>query len=638
MPQIAKLAIQSNLPQLDRLFDYSVPDHLKASVEIGSRVKVHFGKSKRLIDGYVIELTENSDYRGKLSAIEEVLGDRPVLLPEIFRLCQELSERSASTLGEVVKLAIPAHMPRAFERHVAMELEPKDKLSACQTNFDMEFTSNARRAGNRSFILSEPRSRQIQIGELKVEAPSWAALFVAIAVENLSQSKSTIILVPDYREHEVILSCLASLGLAAHVCNYSQDLPKSKQYEAFLRALDPTPRIILGSRLAALAPAFELGSILMFDESDQSFWDRSAPYLGTRDVALVRQSIQNCSLLFASHSISTDIRRLLESEFLKDITLNFPNPRLAVSEPGFRVDSSAYSAIKDGLKEGPVLVQVSSVGDSTALYCTGCDEVARCTSCSGPIWLDTSSNRKCRWCNSFQMSTPCTCGSTNFRPGRAGSSRTASELGKAFPSARVIESIGEKRLIRVKREKALVVATAGAEPYVDGGYSAVVLLDAKVLLSRQSLRAEEDAVRIWSNAIAKGSASSRSVLVGVSGLLAQSFSLWDHGKISAVELTARKELRLPPALRLGSITADQEMVKLFGEKLSGNSPVQTIGPAPVGEGLWRLLFKYSYAEGLALAQMLKSMAAKVSAGNSRIMRSGRSGRAITIKMNDPEVI
>jgi primosomal protein N' (replication factor Y) len=190
----------------------------------------------------------------------------------------------------------------------------------------------------------------------------------------------------------------------------------------------------------------------------------------------------------------------------------------------------------------------------------------------------------------------------------------------------------------VKRETALVVATAGAEPYVDGGYSAVVLLDAKVLLSRQSLRAEEDAVRIWSNAIAKGSPTSRSVLVGVSGALAQSFSLWDHAKISAVEFTARKELRLPPALRLGSITADQEMVKLFGEVLSSSSSVQTIGPAPVGEGLWRLLIKYPYAEGLALAQMLKSMAAKVSAGKSRIMRSGRSGRAITIKMNDPEVI
>ena len=638
MPQIAKLAIQSNLPQLDRLFDYLVPEHLITSVEIGSRVKVHFGKSKKLIDGYVIELTESSDFRGKLSTIQEVVGDRPVLLPEVFRLCQELSERSATTFGEVVKLAIPAHMPRAFERHVSMRLEPQDELSACHTNFDTEFTSNAGRAGNRSFILSEPRSRQIQIGGKQVEAPSWAALFVAIAVENLNQNKSTIILVPDYREHEVILSCLVSLGLEAHICNYSQDLPKSKQYEAFLRALDSTPRIILGSRLAALAPAFELGSILMFDESDQSYWDRSAPYLGTRDVALVRQSIQKCALLFASHSISTDITRLLESKYLKDITLNFPNPRLAVSEPGFRVDSSAHAAIKDGLQEGPVLVQVASVGDSTALYCTGCDEVARCSSCSGPIWIDSSSTRKCRWCNSFQMNSPCTCGSTDFRSGRAGSSRTASELGKAFPTARVIESIGEKRLIRVKRETALVVATAGAEPYVDGGYSAVVLLDAKVLLSRQSLRAEEDAVRIWSNAIAKGSATSRSVLVGVSGALAQSFSLWDHGKISTVEFAARKELRLPPALRLGSITADQEMVKLFGEELSSDSSVKTIGPAPVGEGLWRLLIKYSYADGLALAQMLKSMAAKLSAGKSRIMRSGRSGRAITIKMNDPEVI
>jgi primosomal protein N' (replication factor Y) len=75
MPKIAKLAIQSGLPQLDRLFDYSVPETLLEDVQIGSRVKISFGKSKKSLDGFVVELGSSSEFEGKLSPIEAVVGD-----------------------------------------------------------------------------------------------------------------------------------------------------------------------------------------------------------------------------------------------------------------------------------------------------------------------------------------------------------------------------------------------------------------------------------------------------------------------------------------------------------------------------------------------------------------------------------
>lgn len=55
MSKIAKLAIQSNLPQLDRLFDYLVPDSLSEQAVIGSRVKVLFGRSKNPLDAFIID-------------------------------------------------------------------------------------------------------------------------------------------------------------------------------------------------------------------------------------------------------------------------------------------------------------------------------------------------------------------------------------------------------------------------------------------------------------------------------------------------------------------------------------------------------------------------------------------------------
>ena len=641
MPKIAKLAIQSNLPQLDRLFDYLVPDNLIELVVIGSRVRVLFGRSKNPLDAFIIEFPAESDFTGKLSEILDVVGPNQTLQPSIFMLCQQLSDRAASTLGDVLRLAVPPHMPRSFAAHQ----ESSPHLPGVYPN---EFASRTSAlaeviaSGQRSFLLAEPRQVEFGIGDTVSTTPAWVRTFVLLAFSNILEQKSTVILVPDYREHEVVLKALNQAGLGEFVANYSQDQPKSMQYTGFLRALEQTPRIVVGSRSAAFAPAHNLGSILMFDEADRSFADQGSPYLHTRDVALVRQSIDGCSLVFSSHSISSDMKRLIDSKFLVDRTEAFAMPRISNSEPGFRVDSHAYSAIKAGLEEGPVLIQVASLGESTAMYCKSCDEPARCDECQGPLWIDSSGSKKCRWCNSFRLNHRCTCGESDVSLGRPGATRTAAELGRAFPAARVIESTGQARTTRVDRGRTLVVATAGAEPYVEGGYSAVILLDAKVALSRQNLRAQEEAVRSWSNAVAKAAPRAPTVLVGVSGELSQLFSLWNHDRIAANEFQARQELGLPPAVRLGSITAEISLLSELSELLAKESSVVRIGPAPLAVSSqgqqWRLIFKYPYSGGLALARVLKAEVARISAGKLRTSNSGRSARAITVKMNDSEVV
>jgi primosomal protein N' (replication factor Y) (superfamily II helicase) len=642
MAKIAKLAIQSGLPQLDRLFDYTVPEELVGAVQVGSRVKIPFGKSKKSLDGFVVEIGSTSEFDGKLSEIQSVVGDRPALQPDVFSLCSSLAERSASSIGELLKIAVPAHMPRSFANHKLSETSDASEMGEFSSSFDKSYVEGLIRREARSFALAEPRSLSHSYKADQYSCPAWVSLFLSIARTNIESDKSTIILVPDYREHSIVLQAMQQVGLERYLADYSAELPKSKQYASFLRALDLTPRVIVGSRSAAFAPAHNLGAILVFDEADRSYVDQASPYLHTRDVVLVRQSIQKCAIVFTAHSISTDVMRLIETGYLSDQTLAFATPRISISEPGMRVDGHAFAAIKEGLKDGAVLVQVSSLGDSTAAYCKKCDEPASCKSCNGPLWVDSSGAKKCRWCNGFALDFVCTCGSSEFSLGRAGSTRTAAELGRAFPNARVIESTGDNRLITIAAGKSLVVATAGAEPYVEGGYSAVVLLDAKVLLGKQNLRALEEAVRVWSNAVAKARSSASCVLVGVSGELSKLYSLWNHTKIAAGELASRQELMLPPAVRMGSITGELEMVTSISGTLSGIPSVVRIGPAPVavrsGQEQWRLIFKYPYSEIQTIAKRLKLEVSKVAAGKTRVTGSGRNARAITVKMNDAEVV
>ena len=640
MPSVAKVAVVSSLPQLDRLFDYLIPDTLADSAQVGSRVRVPFGKGSKNFDGFIFEVAGVSDYEGKLASITEVIGTNPALSKNLIETVRELTNRSASSLGEILKLIVPAHMPRAFKAHTDFVPSsiPPTSTEAIERGRIQKLVSK----GSRHAVFAKPGTGAVLPSGIEPSYPNWVQLLCSIASENLSAGKSSILAVPDFRDHEVLLDALHAWGLGDYLCNYSQEQTKSQFYEAYLSALEETPRIIVGSRSAVLAPAFKLGTIAIFDDGDHSFTDQAAPYLVARESALVRQSIEECSLVFVSHARSTDVQRLVETGYLVDSSAAFPRPNISVSEPGFRVDSHAYQAIKKGLDKGSVLVQVASRGESTALFCASCDERIACKACAGPIWVDGAGARRCRWCNALSQHLACECGSMEISKGRAGASRTAAELGRSFPNSKVIESTGDSRVSRVSPGKNLVIATAGAEPDVIGGYQAVVILDAQTLLSKQNLRASEEAVRLWSNAVAKLSIGGDAVLVGVSGTLSQKFCLWQQSEIAAEELASRRELMLPPAIRLGSIAGSQALLTELSQALSGFDKVKTLGPAPHSRGgdksEWRLIVKYSYSDTVDVAKHLRGESIRLSRGKSVTGSSGRAVRALKVRMNDGDVI
>lgn len=641
MAAVARVAVVSNLPQLDKLFDYSIPDELSERAKVGSRVTVPFGKGTKKYEGFILEIQSSTNFNGALSTILDVIGDRPLLSATLIETLKELALRSAASLGELLKVAVPSHMPRAFKAHSVnsyVNVTPKAPSSQIAPSLVESIVV----ADSRSAILSKPSSVALEQDSLFGSFPYWVALFCQLANRNLQVGKSSILAVPDFRDQDVLLEALSFCGLEGHIANFSQEQTRSKSFESYLRALDETPRVIVGARSVLLAPAYKLGTIALFDDGDHSYTDQSAPYLNARDTALVRQSIEKCSLVVASHARSTDVQRLIESGYLQEHTESFPKPKISVSEPGFRLDSHAFRAIKNGLETGSVLVQVASKGESTALFCSSCDLKLTCKVCSGPIWVDDGGVRRCRWCNGLSPQVACECGSTEVGKGRAGSTRTAAELGRAFPNSKVVESTGDKRVLRVSPGRNLVIATAGAEPFVDGGYRSVVILDAQTLLARQNLRASEEAVRLWSNAISKLAIDGEAVLVGVSGALAQRFCLWQQGEIAAVELASRRELMLPPALRLGSVAGSQYLLVELAQSLSGFGKVKVLGPAPHSKskdsGEWRLIVKYNYSDTVEVAQFLRGEAIRLSRGKSVVAASGRAARALKVRMSDGDVI
>ena len=101
---VARVAIDSPLPQLDRLFDYEIAQELRRVITVGSRVRVPFGRGAGLSDGFVVELVEESEFTGKLARLEDLVSPVSVLTPEIYQLCRAVADRQAVTIASVTGL------------------------------------------------------------------------------------------------------------------------------------------------------------------------------------------------------------------------------------------------------------------------------------------------------------------------------------------------------------------------------------------------------------------------------------------------------------------------------------------------------------------------------------------------------
>ncbi|WP_235735139.1 hypothetical protein [Nocardioides alcanivorans] len=135
---------------------------------------------------------------------------------------------------------------------------------------------------------------------------------------------------------------------------------------------------------------------------------------------------------------------------------------------------------------------------------------------------------------------------------------------------------------RVGADPCLVVATPGAEPVADGGYRAVLLLDTWLMLGRDDLRAEEEALRRWFNAAALSAVGGRVLAVGDPELpTLQALVRWDPAGAAARELDERLSARLTPTSRMATVQGSPGALSDALVLLDLPEGADVLGPVPV---------------------------------------------------------
>ena len=103
---VAGVVVEKSAYSFDRVFDYTIPDDMQDSIQIGCRVLVPFGRASKQRQGVVVTLHNNKN--SKLKEINKLLDTSPVVTQEMLDTAKFMKEHYFCTYYDAVKAMLPA--------------------------------------------------------------------------------------------------------------------------------------------------------------------------------------------------------------------------------------------------------------------------------------------------------------------------------------------------------------------------------------------------------------------------------------------------------------------------------------------------------------------------------------------------
>ncbi|MCU1590235.1 MAG: Primosomal protein, partial [Frankiales bacterium] len=315
---VARVAVDTGLAHLDRPFDYAVPVTMAEGAQPGCRVRVRF--AGRQVDGVVIERVDASDH-ARLTPLTTLVSPERVLAPEIAVLARAVADRSAGTLYDVLRLALPPRHARVeAEAPTAPPGPPPRPHPGPWARYD---------AGT-SFLTALAEGRSPRAVWSALPGPAWpeeVALAVRAAVAG---GRGAVVVVPDARDLARVSTALTDLPHAA----LSADLGPAERYRRWLRVRRGEVKAVVGTRAAAFAPVADLGLVVIWDDGDDLHAEPRSPYVHVRDVLVLRAHLAGAAMLLAGHARTAEAQLLVDTGWARSLQA----PRAEVRRTAPRVE------------------------------------------------------------------------------------------------------------------------------------------------------------------------------------------------------------------------------------------------------------------------------------------------------------
>ncbi len=441
----------------------------------------------------------------------------------------------------------------------------------------------------------------------------------AEAIEHaLASGRRALVLVPEIALALPLVDRLRS-ELDARVAVVHSSLGEGERADEWRRIRAGDIDVVVGTRLAVLAPLEEVGLLIVDEEHDPGYKSDRTPRIQARDLAVELGRLAGAAVVLGSATPSVEsegharsgryerVRLPVRlSGAMPDVTIVDLRQELAAGNLGMlsRELAAAIAALADG---DQAILAINRRGTASVVLCRDCGHVQQCPECGRPlVYHQAGATLRCHHCGrATPLATRCpNCGSARIRYLGGGTERLEREVRERFPNLRV------GRLDRdvVERKGA---ATRVVDAFADGRLDILVgtslvtkgldipavtlvgVVSADVALNLPDERAAERTYQLLAQAIGRAGRGDRpgraiiqtyqpdhpAILAAASG---QGTAFYD------AELALREQFRSPPFGRLAKLTvalpdrvaAEQAGRDMVAELRSRGRGDEVVGPAP----------------------------------------------------------
>ncbi|MGE0356545.1 MAG: primosomal protein N' [Burkholderiales bacterium] len=439
--KIARVAL--DVP-LDQAFDFLVPEGLDPVR--GSLVAVPFGRAAKV--GVVVARPARSEVpTERLREVARVFEDVAPLAEADFDLLEFCAAYYQRPLGEVLHASLPPRLRQAKRRAIKAPGDPKSSPGPVPSPVE---ATPAQAAALAQVLAGFGRFHPVLLAG--ITGSGKTEVYLRLIAEALARGRQALYLVPEIGLTPQLESRVRERFPGAAIVAAHSHLGEGERAAAWLAAQTGRARIVLGTRLAALAPMPELGLIVVDEEHDPSYKQHEGLRYSARDVAVRRAQLAGIPVVLGSATPSLETwanakqgrygfaelrERALEGARLPAVRM----VDTRADRPIEGLSDALLRSLKARIARGEQsLVFLNRRGYSPVLYCRSCAWHSTCTRCSANLVLhQRAGEMRCHHCGHRErVPARCPgCGSPDLAPVGQGTQRIEEALAAALPGARI---------------------------------------------------------------------------------------------------------------------------------------------------------------------------------------------------------
>ncbi|WP_446899458.1 primosomal protein N' [Clostridium sp. LBM24168] len=362
----AGVIVNNTFIELDKIFIYKIPDDMRSSIYIGSRVKVPFGIANKNIDGFVVRIynsIDNMNFKTEIKSILKVCEGFPLFTEEDLELIEEMRKRYLCTYLECIKVFIPTGIFKGIKTKKEIFLYKGSNLKGRFLNspyiqiYDIlgqnegKYTRNSlsKKYGlslssintmiKHGFILTEKKTverydnssyetysrknlNEEQMNAVNFILNSKSSMFLIHGVTGsgkteiymylveraVLENKETIVLVPEIALTPQMVERFKG-RFGKNISVFHSRLSDGERYDEWMRVKTGKVKVAIGARSAIFLPFRNLGFIIIDEEHEESYKSDSNPKYNAREIGEMKCRKLSCKMILGSATPSVETYR-----------------------------------------------------------------------------------------------------------------------------------------------------------------------------------------------------------------------------------------------------------------------------------------------------------------------------------------